>query len=35
MLRGMRLPDLVLELGALLAFTALFFVIGLLRFDFD
>jgi ABC-2 type transport system permease protein len=35
MLRGMRLPDLILELGALLAFTALFFVIGLLRFDFD
>jgi ABC-2 type transport system permease protein len=35
MLRGLRLADVTLELGVLAAFTALFFVIGLLRFDFD
>jgi ABC-2 type transport system permease protein len=35
MLRGLHLSDLTRELGALVAFTALFFVIGLLRFDFD
>jgi ABC-2 type transport system permease protein len=35
MLRGLRLADVTVELGVLAAFTALFFVIGLLRFDFD
>jgi len=35
MLRGLRLADVTVELAALAAFAALFFVIGLLRFDFD
>jgi ABC-2 type transport system permease protein len=35
MIRGLGLADVAMELGVLLAFTALFFVIGLWRFDFD
>jgi len=35
MIRGLGLADVTMELGVLLAFTALFFVIGLWRFDFD
>ena len=35
MLRGLRLADVTVELAMLAAFAALFFVIGLLRFDFD
>jgi ABC-2 type transport system permease protein len=35
MLRGLRLADVTVELAALAAFAALFFVVGLLRFDFD
>jgi len=35
MLRGLRLADVRVELAALAAFAALFFVVGLLRFDFD
>ena len=35
MLRGLRLADVTTELAVLAAFTAVFFAIGLLRFDFD
>jgi ABC-2 type transport system permease protein len=35
MLRGLRLADVTTELAVLAAFTVLFIVIGLLRFDFD
>jgi ABC-2 type transport system permease protein len=35
MVRGLGMADVAPQLGALLAFTGLFFVIGLWRFDFD
>jgi len=35
MLRGLRLADVTTELAVLALFTAVFFAIGLLRFDFD
>jgi ABC-2 type transport system permease protein len=35
LIRGAGLQDIALELGMLLAFTILFFVIGLWRFDFE
>ena len=35
LVRGLGLADVTTEMAALLAFTALFFVIGLWRFDFD
>lgn len=35
LIRGLGLSSVIAELGALLAFTALFFAIGLWRFDFD
>ncbi len=35
MLRGLHLADVTTELAVLAAFTAVFFVVGLLRFDFD
>lgn len=35
MLRGLRLGDVKVELAVLAAFTAIFFGLGLLRFDFD
>jgi ABC-2 type transport system permease protein len=35
MLRGLGLADVATEIGVLLGFTAIFFLIGLWRFDFD
>ena len=35
MLRGLGLADVALEIAVLLGFTAIFFLIGLWRFDFD
>jgi len=35
MLRGLGLADVVTEIAVLLGFTAIFFIIGLWRFDFD
>jgi ABC-2 type transport system permease protein len=35
LVRGLGLADVTLELAALLAFTALFFVVGLWRFEFE
>ena len=35
MLRGLDLADVALEIAVLLGFTAIFFLIGLWRFDFD
>jgi len=35
LIRGLGLADVTVEMAVLLAFTALFFVIGLWRFDFD
>jgi ABC-2 type transport system permease protein len=35
MVRGLGLADVTSDIAALLGFTALFFIIGLWRFDFD
>ena len=35
MIRGLGLADVTVEMGVLLGFTALFFVVGLWKFDFD
>jgi len=35
MIRGLGLADVAVEMAALLGFTALFFVVGLWKFDFD
>ncbi len=35
LVRGLGLADVTTEMAVLLGFTALFFVIGLWRFDFD
>ena len=35
MLRGQGVADILPELGILAGFTAVFFVVGLLRFKFD
>jgi hypothetical protein len=35
MVRGLGLSDVLLDCAVLLGFTALFFAIGLWRFDFD
>jgi hypothetical protein len=35
MVRGLGFMDVTAEIGALLGFTALFFVVGLWRFEFE
>jgi ABC-2 type transport system permease protein len=35
MTRGLGLADVTTDMAALLGFTALFFIVGLWRFDFD
>jgi hypothetical protein len=35
MVRGRGLADVILEIAVLLGFTALFFVVGTWRFEFD
>ncbi len=35
LIRGLGLADVIVEIGVLLGFSALFFVIGLWRFEYD